>query len=121
MEQLPDAIKQEIIKLFEIALKPISGEAKKFGEPFRMGHFAQMANGPETRWEEMFWSVMFDSDYGEFTLNISSLHLSDPWDMVEVSIRTDFFSFKNKIPDDKLREINEILYSKEFLALQQKK
>lgn len=121
MEQITDTTKQEITKLIEIALKPISGKVKSFGEPFQMAHFAQQGNSPETRRDETLWTILIDSSYGELTLTISSFHFPDPWDMVEVPIRTDFFLFRNKIPDDKLREINGILYSDEFLALRKKK
>jgi hypothetical protein len=49
MEQLSETTKQEITKLIEIALKPISGKVKNFGEPFQMGHFAQSGNEPARR------------------------------------------------------------------------
>lgn len=121
MEQLSEITKQEITKLIEIALKPVSGKVKSFGDPFQMAHFSKTIGQPDRNWNETLWAILLDSNYGELTLTISSLHMPDPWDMVEVPIRTDFFLFRNKIPDDGLREINKILYSKEFLALRQKK
>lgn len=121
MEQLTDATKQEIIKLIEIALKPINGKVKTFSEPFQGAHFSKTIGQPDRNWNETTWTILISTQYGEVTMSVSSLHMSNPWDMVKVPLRTDLYVFRKQIPDDKLREINEIFHSEEFLALRQKK
>ncbi len=120
MEQFDQKTKDEITKLIEIILEPISGKVKEIGEPFQMGHIVQQGFQDESRWNEYLYTVLIDSSVGEIIITISSLHMPDPWDMVEVAIRTDL-SLKNKLPEDISTRINEIIYSPEFLALRIKK
>ena len=119
MEQLPDTTKQEITKLIEIALRPISGKVKSFSEPLQMAVFTQQGNSPETKRQEVLYPILINSNLDQLTLTVSSLHISNLWNMVEAAVHHNLLPTLRSSEEVK-DQILKVLYSPEFLVLRQK-
>ena len=118
MQQLSEKTKDEIKNLISIALMPINGRVKSFGEQYQVVNFA--GNGSRRvmqNWNDYPYPILIESSIGEISTSLDSQFMPNSWDMVEVAIRLKFLGSNSKISPEISKQIANILYSDYFLSL----
>lgn len=111
--------KEEITRLIEYALEPISGKVLSFGEPCEMRHRSRYGNEPERLWTETLYPIIIKTKSGESYMTLSSLYINKLEDAVW-RVCSDLI-YTGNLSEEEQQKVLIKIYSQEFLELRKGK